>query len=67
MIVSHGLSHKGGQFLIGDTMYFFVVVGPVMDDSFLLRILLLGVQLTILVINKWQGVRIHPPEFLTPS
>lgn len=48
-------------------MCFFVVVGAVINDSFFLRILLLGVQLTILVIDKWQGMRVLPVGLLTPS
>ena len=42
MTVSHWLSRRGDWFLVGDAMCFFPLLGPVIEDSFLWMILLLG-------------------------
>lgn len=39
MMVSHWLSHRGGQFLVGDGLLF--LLGFAINDSFLLIIVLL--------------------------
>lgn len=52
MMVSKGLSCRGSGDLVRDTTYIFPLQEPVIDDSFLLLILLLGSSLIILsVIN----------------
>ena len=52
MMVSKGLSCRGSGDVVRDTKYIFPLQEPVIDDSFLLLILLLGSSLIILsVIN----------------
>lgn len=41
MMVSHWPNRRGSQFLVGDAMHVFFLLGPVIDYPFLLRILLL--------------------------
>lgn len=41
MMVSHWPNRRGSQFLVGDAMHIFSLLGPVIDYPFLLRILLL--------------------------
>lgn len=42
MLVSHWLNYSSSQFLVGHAMYSLSPLGPLIEDSILLRILLLG-------------------------
>ena len=66
--VTQGLSCWASQYLVGDAMHIFSFWGPVIDDSFLLMILLWGLQLTILPVVdvQWYLVRAPLSGLLTP-